>query len=135
MNLQLPSGAVAPLVAPDLATLVAASGEASGLAAAAFAHDEVDPERLDERDARFVAAWAIDGFCRSDEGAQLAAICGAFGGAPSQRLGIADPELALRCDWRLAQLLAAARAGAGAVPPDEPETSGRRIRFSTEEVS
>ena len=113
----LPSGALAPLEEPGLTALLASRGDTRGLAAAAFAHDEVDASQLTDEDAYAVARWALAAFCGSTAAADLGAVCEAFSEPPSWRLGVCEPSLAWELDRGCLSALVAARMEARCADP------------------
>lgn len=97
----LPSGHKAPLEPADLRRLLACGGTTSGLCHAVWAHPAVDVESVvacDRGDATAIARWALLDFSRTDEAAELTAVCQQFGEAPSQRLCVPDRALAFEFD-------------------------------------
>lgn len=99
----LPSGATAPLEVPSLPSLLAAGGDLMAIAAASFAHDEVEVDELMGSDLYFVAEWALAEFAAGNEGLELAIVADAWNRSPAQVVGLADLPLAwaLECDLYL----------------------------------
>jgi hypothetical protein len=113
MLVTLPSGATAPLEVPNLPALLAARGDLMAIAAASFAHEEVEVDELLGSDLYFIAEWALDAFAAGDEGKELAIVCGAWGRSPAQVIGLADLSLA----WAFERALFLRMADSAAAPP------------------
>jgi hypothetical protein len=119
----LPSGALAPLETPGLLPLLSTRGDVRGLAAVAFAHDEVDASALTDEDAYAVALWGLLAFCETPAAADLGAVCEAYREPPSWRLGVSAPGLAWELDRGCLAALVQARGNAqeAAAGEDDPE--------------
>jgi hypothetical protein len=101
MNVTLPSGHVAPLEPAGLDRLVACGGTINGLCHAVWAHPDISVEgvvRADAADAMAVAVWALDRLVESDDVARLITVSQFSMQAPSARLRITNPIMALRFD-------------------------------------
>jgi hypothetical protein len=101
MIVTLPSGHKAPLEPANLERLVACGGTISGLCHAVWAHPDVSVEGVlcaDAADAMAVAQWALDQLVESDDVARLITVSQFSMQAPSARLRINNPTMALRFD-------------------------------------
>jgi hypothetical protein len=125
----LPSGAVAPLEAPDLAALLSSSGGVAGVARSAFAHDEVDAEDLAPDDLFAVASWALRAFLETGGAALLGELGAAYGLAPSVRFGLAGDLLGVSLD--LGCLVAWQESSREQRRQPEGERSDQAVRFTT----
>ncbi len=131
MNLALPSGAVVCVEEPRLRAVLTSGGSAAALIDAVWVH-EMDPERLLPEDRTLLLDWCLENLAQDEEALSFAVVCMRFGTPPSQRLGIADPVLALTCDYFFSQLL----DGPGEPTADqEDESEADAIRFTTPEVA
>jgi hypothetical protein len=129
MLVTLPSGAIAPLEAPSLPSLLAAGGDLERIAAAAFAHDELDASELSEGDGVAVCMWALDRLAESADGLELAIIAESWGRPPSEFIGLSDLPLAWQLDRALHLRLAAERRDGP--PPDEDGDTSGHVRFTS----
>jgi hypothetical protein len=101
MIVTLPSGHRAPLEPAGLDRLVACGGTISGLCHAVWAHPDLAVTGVlcsDKADAIAVAQWALDQLVESDDVARLISVSQFTGQAPSVRLRITNPNMALRFD-------------------------------------
>ena len=101
MIVTLPSGHKAPLEPAGLDRLVTCGGTISGLCHAVWAHPDVAVEGVlcaDAADAMAVAVWALEQLVASDDVARLISVSQFTGQAPSVRLRITNPTMALRFD-------------------------------------
>lgn len=128
MLVTLPSGATAPLEVPSLPSLLAAGGDLASIAAASFAHDEVEVDELMDSDLYFVASWALVAFAAGNDGLELAIVADAWRRPPAEVIGLTDLSLAWALEHDLYLRLAAAQTGAGA-QDTEPAEGG--VRFTT----
>ena len=113
MLVKLPSGATTPLEVPNLPSLLAARGDLTAIAAASFAHEEVEVDELLGSDLYFIAEWALAEFAAGDEGQELAIVCGAWGRSPAQVIGLSDLQLA----WAFERALFLRMADSGTASP------------------
>lgn len=131
MLVRLPSGAVAPLEVPDLSALLLAGGDFAAIAAASFAHEEVEVDELLEPDLRFVVEWALGAFCETDEALELPFVCAnKWGRSPSQIIGLADLSLA----WALERALHLRLAEYQSQDPEERELLRRIAAQQAEDL-
>lgn len=129
MLVTLPSGATAPLEVPSLPSLLAAGGDLASIAAASFAHDEVEVDELMGSDLYFVVEWALEQFAAGADGLELAIVAGAWHRSPAQVIGLADLSLAWALEHDLYLRLAAASSGGESTQDAEPAEGG--VRFTT----
>lgn len=114
MLVKLPSGATTPLEVPNLPALLAARGDLTAIAAASFAHEEVEVDELLGSDLYFIAEWALTEFAGGDEVLELALVSQSPVGRPvAQVLGLSD----LRLAWALERALFLRMADSGTAPP------------------
>ena len=127
--LTMPSGAQFALEQPSLRALMASDGSVLGVAGAVWTHPELAVERLREDDLRFIVSWVVEELPADPEAVALAQVCAAFGRAPSERMGVSDPVLALQIDAKLLSTITKTRPAAGAPAPESSETA---VRFAVE---
>lgn len=122
----LPSGARVPLETPTVAALLSRGAATRTLVDLCFAHPEMDARRLTDDDTAFVAEWALLSLHSDPDIVSLARVCRFYGEAPSRRLRISDPVLALRLD-------AALTPEPQAASQPKPEASeGTKVSFSVD---
>lgn len=98
----LPSGAKMPLQAPTVAGLLAyGKVTEAALLYECFAHPDMAAGSLTDEDRTAVAEWALFMLKDDPELGDLVRVCLTYHEAPSRRLGVADPVLALRFDAAL----------------------------------
>lgn len=132
MLVKLPSGATTPLEVPKLPALLAARGDLTAIAAASFAHEEVEVDELLGSDLYFIAEWALAEFAAGDEGQELAIVSGTWGRSPAQVIGLADLSLAWAFERELYLRLTVAQTGGST--QDTGPTEGS-VRFTSGEAA
>ena len=131
MLVRLPSGAVAPLEVPDLSSLLSAGGDLASIAAASFAHEDVEVDELIDSDRRFVVEWALAEFCGTDEALRLVFVAREWGRTPAQVIGLADLPLA----WDLEDALYTRLMEYRSQDPEERELLRRIEAQQAEDVA
>ena len=131
MLIRLPSGAVAPLEVPDLSALLPAGGDLAAIAAASFAHEDVEADELIDSDRRFVVEWAVKAFCETDEALRLVFVASERWRSPAQVIGLADLPLA----WDLEDALHTRLMEYRSQDPEERELLRRIEAQQAEDVA